>query len=102
MFRHVVLANASFGRPRLQRYITHVGGVHLLLNQCQADPESPLAREWALWGIRNLCAGSEEARIAIEELQRIEVQEDDTLNKAGLQVIYEEDSGRLRIKKKQT
>jgi hypothetical protein len=25
--------------------------------QCQLDDSSPLAKEWGLWAIRNLCAG---------------------------------------------
>ena len=31
-----------------------LGGVELLLSQCQLDEDSPLTREWALWAIRNL------------------------------------------------
>jgi hypothetical protein len=34
---------------------TCISLVHCL--QCQLDDSSPLAKEWGLWAIRNLCAG---------------------------------------------
>lgn len=37
--------------------------------QCQLDEHSPLAREWALWAVRNLCAGSPEAQQRIKDLE---------------------------------
>lgn len=40
-----------------------LGGVELVLAQCQLDRQSPLAREWALWAVRNLCEGNPEAQV---------------------------------------
>ena len=36
---------------------------------CQIDRESPLAREWALWAVRNLCEGNPTAQGAIRDLK---------------------------------
>ena len=61
--RRAVLANASYGRPAVKAEVQRLGGVELVLSQCQMDRESPLAREWALWGVRNLCEGNEAAQV---------------------------------------
>lgn len=58
-----VLANASFRRPAVKAEVQRLGCVELMLSQCQADPNSPLAREWALWGVRNICEGNEKAQV---------------------------------------
>lgn len=74
-----------------------MGAVNLILNQCQADKTAPLAREWGLWAIRNICEGSEEARKAIEEMKQIGVHENEDLKRAGLEVKIDKTSGRLRV-----
>lgn len=57
-----MLANLSYRRPGVKAEVLAVGGVELVLSQCQMDREAPLAREWALWAIRNLCEGNEAAQ----------------------------------------
>jgi ataxin-10 len=94
-----VIANMSHRRKDIQELIHGTGGVFLILNYCQADISSPLAREWALWAIRNICEGSKEAREAIAELQKLGVEKNTQFDKAGLSVVYDEESNRLRIKK---
>jgi len=89
----------SYRRKYIQALIHDTGGVFLILNHCQADASSPLAREWALWAIRNICEGSKEAREAISELQKLGVEKSTQFDKAGLSVEYDEESNRLRIKK---
>ena len=49
----------------LQGEVQGLGGVELVLAQCQLDRESPLAREWALWGVRNLCEGNPRAQVGV-------------------------------------
>ena len=49
--------------PAPQAEVGSLGGVELVLAQCQVDGESPLAREWALWGVRNLCEGNPAAQV---------------------------------------
>jgi len=43
--------------------VGELGGVELVLAQCQLDRESPLAREWGLWAVRNLCEGNPQAQV---------------------------------------
>lgn len=58
-----VLANGAFRRPRvISELLVPLGGLELLLAQTHLDEDSPLAREWALWGVRNMCEGNEEVR----------------------------------------
>ncbi|KAK9909618.1 hypothetical protein WJX75_005174 [Coccomyxa subellipsoidea] len=45
-----VLAHAAYGRREVQDEILRLGGVHIMLGQCQVDDASPMVREWALWG----------------------------------------------------
>ncbi len=46
------------GLPAPPQDVLQLGGVELLLSQCQLDEDSPLTREWALWAIRNLSIGN--------------------------------------------
>ena len=57
-----VVGNMAFKQGRVQDLVTDLGGVELLLAQCQIDEESPMLREWGLWAIRNLTEGSEAAQ----------------------------------------
>lgn len=88
-----VVANALFGRTAVQQEVQQVGGephtsvrvvsnpvsprtcplhacmqcggVELLLSSCQLDDTAPLAREFALWGVRNLCASNPAAQVGV-------------------------------------
>jgi ataxin-10 len=98
-----VLGNMTFNRSYVQQKVCDMDGVKVVLSQCErprADPyaASPLAREWALWTIRNLCEGSVEARTAISNLQLLQVLESEELERANLKVTVDE--GRLRIGKR--
>jgi hypothetical protein len=57
------LANAAARRQAVAAEVSALGGVELVLSQALPDPESPLSREWALWAVRNLCEGSQEAQV---------------------------------------
>ncbi len=45
------------------------GGIEILLSQCVIDDASPMAKEWALLAIRNLCEGCTAAHERIKTLQ---------------------------------
>lgn len=83
-----VLSNALHARPAAQRAAAAAGAAELLLSSTQLDEAAPLAREWALWGVRNLCAGAggEEARERMAALQLQEVVETPELGRMGLKV----------------
>jgi len=77
-----VLANLSFGRPPVQLHVSSIGGVELLLQQCQIDDENPMVREYALWGIRNLCTNPS----VQQQIRSLEVQgvaDHEVLSRAG-------------------
>jgi hypothetical protein len=100
-----VLGNMTFNRSYVQQKVCDMGGVEVVLSQCErprANPyaASPLAREWAIWTIRNLCEGSVEARNAISNLQLQQVLESEELERANLRVTVDEGSGKLRIGKR--
>ena len=54
-------------------------------------------REWALWGVRNLCAGSDDARYEIEGLQPQVATDAHALAAAGLNVQVDENTGRVVV-----
>ena len=92
-----IIANASYRRPQVQEEIAKNDGIELVLAQCQVDATSPLAREWALWAVRNLCEGSQRARDAIKDLRASAALDSDDLRKAGVKVSIDETSGRLVV-----
>ena len=95
-----IIANASHRRTRVQEYIIQMNGVMMILHHLQADPDSPLSREWALYAVRNLCEGSAEARDAIQELQRVDVSSSSSARDAVVgdyEVMYEKEHGRVKI-----
>ena len=91
------LANAAHGRPAVQAAVSALGGVELVLAQCQVDDASPLAREWGLWAVRNLCEGSDAAREAIRELRACAAVDSEELRQAGVRVSVDEGTGKLKV-----
>jgi hypothetical protein len=80
-----------------------IGSVELLLYQAQLDDKSPVAREWALFAIRNLCLISEEARERIEGLEMSsdgadEVIETEDMRKMGMRLERDRETGKMKLK----
>ncbi|EFN52144.1 hypothetical protein CHLNCDRAFT_27021 [Chlorella variabilis] len=96
------VANATYGRPAVQSEVCALGGVELVLAQCQLDRHSPLAREWALWGVRNLCEGNAQAQEAIRQLQLCTTVDNEELKRMGVRMELDEHSGKLRVIKRET
>jgi hypothetical protein len=61
-------ASSAWCHPA-QRARVLLAAAHCL--QCALDDTAPLAREWALWAVRNLCVGSERARATASALQPV-------------------------------
>lgn len=57
-----------------------------MLSYCTTLFEVPLAREWALFAVRNACEGNFENQAFIESLKPQEVIQDETLAAAGVSV----------------
>ena len=63
----------------------------------QVDDRSPWVREWALWGIRNLCEGSQAAQAAIQELQPQAPVSSPELQQLGMRVVLDRATGRFSL-----
>ncbi|GFR50142.1 hypothetical protein Agub_g12294, partial [Astrephomene gubernaculifera] len=94
-----VLANGAFRRPRVVSELVVRGGVELLLAQTNLDDRSPLAREWALWGLRNMCEGSEEVQKRIAGLELQTAVETPELQKLGLRLELDKATGKMKVSK---
>lgn len=92
------LANMCHRRAGVQRQVVELGAVPLVLAQCKGERDEPLLREWALWAVRNLCEGSDEAAEVIRGIQAQEVVEDDgTLARHGMRVELNPETGKPRL-----
>ena len=84
-----------------------VGSVELLLSQAQLDEKSPVAREWALLAIRNLCLISQEARERIEGLEissegNDQVIETEDMKRMGMRLERDKVTGKMHLKQSPT
>lgn len=66
---------------------------------CQVDDTSPMVREWALWGVRNMCMGNEAVQRAIMDLQPVAPLQNPDLAQMGLQVQLDPASGKWSVAK---
>lgn len=92
-----VLANLAHRRPIVQNQVVSLSAEALVLAQCQVDIDSPMAREWGLWAVRNVCEGSEAARKALSELKASEAVDNEELRRAGLQVTLDDATGKVKV-----
>ena len=92
------LANAMFGRPAVCEAVRALGGVPVLLACTRGEDGDEYLREYALWAVRNVCAGSEEARREIEALQPRAAADAHELAAAGLNVSVDPETGRVRVR----
>ena len=81
-----LVANLAFRDGAAADAIASAGGAELLLAQARVDEEAPMAREWALWGVRNLTESSEVAHERLRGLDAIQPQSDPELSKRGISV----------------
>ena len=66
----------------------------------QVDDSSPMVREWALWGLRNLCEGNDAVQQAIMDLHPVAAVQSPELDQMGLQVQLDSNSGKVCVVKK--
>ena len=63
----------------------------------QVDDQSPWVREWALWGMRNLCEGSQAAQAAVQELQPQAPASSPELQQLGMRVVLDRATGSFSL-----
>ena len=91
------LANAMFARPLVCDQVAKLGGVAIVLAATRGEDGDDYLREWALWGVRNLCAGSDVARGEIERMQPQAAADSQQLAAMGLNVEVDPGTGRVRV-----
>jgi ataxin-10 len=96
-----VLGNMLLGGPDVQDAVMSAGGIELLLTNCNLDESSPMAREWALWGIRNACEGNEKVQAYLAQFQAVDAVQSPELDKMGMQLELDQLTHKLTLKKKQ-
>mmetsp|Transcript_53119 Transcript_53119/g.168630 ORF Transcript_53119/g.168630 Transcript_53119/m.168630 type:complete len:224 (+) Transcript_53119:2031-2702(+) len=92
-----VVGNACHGRQATQTEVKRLGGVELVLTNSQLDEDSPFVREWALWGVRNMCEGNDAIQQSIRDLQVVGAKQNEDLAAAGLRVEMDDISKQPRI-----
>lgn len=91
------LANAMFGRPAVCEMVQKLGGVPVILACTRGEDGDEYLREYALWAVRNVCAGSDAARREIEALQPRAAADAHELAAAGLNVNVDPETGRVKV-----
>jgi len=91
------LANAMFGRPAVCEAVQKLGGVPVILACTRGEDGDEYLREYALWAVRNVCAGSDAARREIEALQPRAAADAHELAAAGLNVSVDPETGRVKV-----
>ena len=91
------LANAMFARPSVCDQVAKLGGVAIVLAATRGEDGDDYLREWALWGVRNLCAGSDVARGEIERMQPQAAADSQQLAAMGLNVEVDPGTGKVRV-----
>ncbi|KAL3140251.1 hypothetical protein ABBQ38_004522 [Trebouxia sp. C0009 RCD-2024] len=89
-----LLANLCFRRPAVQHKVQQLGGVELILSQCQWDDENPLVREYGLWAVRNLCEGNESIQESISGLRPCSTVDSPDLQQIGMQLELDGQTGK--------
>jgi ataxin-10 len=92
-----LLSNMLFENTAVQDQVLAVGGVELLLSNCNLDASAPVAREWALWSIRNMCSRNEVVQKYIAELQAVEAVPSTELAQLGKELQLDKMTHKLRL-----
>jgi ataxin-10 len=96
-----VLSNMLLGGREVQDALMSAGGIEVLLNNCNLDESAPMAREWALWGIRNACKDNEGVQGYVAQFQAVDAVQSPELDKMGMQLELDQMTHKLKLRKKQ-
>jgi hypothetical protein len=95
-----VLSNLVFEQRAVQDAVLAGGGVELLLNNCNLDDTAPMAREWALWAVRNMCQDNEAVQAYVSKFQAVAPVQTPELDRMGMELQLDGLSHRLKLVKK--
>jgi hypothetical protein len=97
-----LLSNMLYGRRAIQDELLAAGGVEVLLNNCNLDDTAPLAREWALWSVRNMCRDNEAVQQYIAKFQAVEAVQSAELERMGKELQLDRATNKLSLVDKPT
>eukprot|EP00775_Hariotina_reticulata_P010456 gene10456-biopygen12366 len=92
-----VLSNMLFENTAVQDQVLAAGGVEVLLSNCTLDASAPVAREWALWAVRNMCSSNEAVQKYIAEFQAVEAVPSPELAQMGKELQLDKMTHKLRV-----
>eukprot|EP00762_Andalucia_godoyi_P002709 ANDGO_03417.mRNA.1 Ataxin-10 homolog len=84
--------------PSLQSHHLTLGVLPIVLSECRLSKEHPILREWSVFAIRNLCQDNAEIQSFIQNLEFLDLQDSEWLERAGLEV-FKDAQDKMRIRK---
>lgn len=91
-----VIGNLAHGHTASQNAIAATG-LELVLAQSHFSVTEPVAREWALWAVRNLCEGNAESQERVRNLKVKTIVQDEVLEMRSQQVEIDQLTGKLKL-----
>ncbi|KAL6777727.1 CGL115 [Auxenochlorella protothecoides x Auxenochlorella symbiontica] len=92
------LANSLYQRKAVQEAVLDSGKLILILTHCQSDHDAPMAREWALLAVRNICEGNLRAQNDVGSLRKVQASEGSSQVLGGVQIVSDQALGKKVLK----
>ncbi|KAG9302289.1 hypothetical protein G9A89_008780 [Geosiphon pyriformis] len=87
-----VIGNMAYENQLVQDEVRRLGGIQLILNQCNIDDNNPYIREHAIFAIRNLLQGNIENQKLINELAPVNAVQNEVLRDARIETELDKDA----------
>ncbi|RHZ79030.1 hypothetical protein Glove_152g14 [Diversispora epigaea] len=91
-----IIGNMSYENKIVQEEVRKMGGIPLILNQCNIDDNNPYIREYAILALRNLLIDNLDNQKLIKELETIGTVQNDILKQAGMKTELDKD-GKIKL-----
>ncbi|XP_051885969.1 ataxin-10 isoform X2 [Pristis pectinata] len=91
-----LIGNLCYNNKENQEKVRHLGGIPLILDNCNIDDNNPFVSQWAVFAIRILTEQNAENQEVISQMVHQGIADNAVLNSMGLRV--EEQNGKLYIK----
>ncbi|GBB96696.1 hypothetical protein RclHR1_02810014 [Rhizophagus clarus] len=79
-----IIGNMAYENKIVQDEVRELGGIPLILNQCNIDDNNPYIREYAIFALRNLLINNPENQELVEQLTPIETVQHPALQDIGI------------------
>ncbi|KAF0354774.1 Essential cytoplasmic protein Ctr86 [Gigaspora margarita] len=91
-----VIGNMAYNNSFVQDEVRKLGGIPLILNQCNIDDNNPYIREHAIFALRNLLINNSENQKLVKELEPIAPVQTDVLSEIGIKAQLE-NGGKIKL-----